>query len=215
MSSVLVILGHPDRKSLCGALADAYTAAAKAAGHDTTLLALGELKFDPVLHHGYREAQTLEPDLKRAQDLITRCDHVALIFPLWWGSVPAVCKAFFDRTFLPGFAFRFREDSSKVIKLLSGRSADLVITMGAPSWVTKLVYGDPATKMVKKGLFQFCGITPVRVTRLDRVAERNEEELGKWIARMRELAGVLPRPKKAKFPPPVTRAVDRPREKVA
>ena len=44
---VLVILGHPRRASLCGALADAYVAGAKEAGVELRRLDLGELQFNP------------------------------------------------------------------------------------------------------------------------------------------------------------------------
>jgi|GEM_PF-2000310 len=49
----LVILGHPDPGSFCGAIADAYEAGAKAGGHQTERLDLGCLRFDPTLHKGY------------------------------------------------------------------------------------------------------------------------------------------------------------------
>ncbi|MGY3027848.1 putative NADPH-quinone reductase [Pseudomonas lurida] len=49
----LVILGHPSTSSFCSALADTYTHAAKNAGHEVRVLRLGDLAFDPVLHHGY------------------------------------------------------------------------------------------------------------------------------------------------------------------
>jgi NAD(P)H dehydrogenase (quinone) len=34
-----------------------------------------------------------------------------LVYPVWWGSVPAIMKGFLDRTLLPGFAFQKRENS--------------------------------------------------------------------------------------------------------
>ena len=57
--SILILLGHPDRDSLCGALAQRYATAAENAGHRVRLIALGDLEFDPVLRHGYRQIQPL------------------------------------------------------------------------------------------------------------------------------------------------------------
>ena len=54
--NILIILGHPDADSFCGAMADTYQQAAKAAGHKVQLFRLGEIDFDPVLRHGYRHA---------------------------------------------------------------------------------------------------------------------------------------------------------------
>jgi putative NADPH-quinone reductase len=60
---ILVILGHPSNTSFCSAIADAYIESAKSAGHDTRILRLGDLNFDPILRHGYKQVQPLEPDL--------------------------------------------------------------------------------------------------------------------------------------------------------
>lgn len=68
--SILILLGHPDRDSLCGALAQRYATAARNAGHRVHMIALGDLQFDPVLRHGYRQIQRLETDLQDAADAI-------------------------------------------------------------------------------------------------------------------------------------------------
>jgi|SRR3989304_5289898 len=93
------------RNSFCGVLAEAYIEGAKAAGADIKQLYLGELKFDPILWHGYKEIQELEEDLKMAQEFILWAEHLVFVYPTWWGTIPALLKGFIDRTFLPGFAF--------------------------------------------------------------------------------------------------------------
>lgn len=195
MTHVLVILGHPERESFCGALAHAYAKEAQRTGHETTLIALSDLHFDPVLHHGYHEIQSLEPDLEQAQRLIAQADHLAIFFPLWWGSVPALCKGFIDRVFLPGFAFQFKDSSPIPEKLLRGRSADLVLTMGAPAWISRWFFGDPSVKMLKKGLLEFCGISPVDVYRFDRMEEKTEQERSECLEKVRQAARKIPKQK--------------------
>jgi putative NADPH-quinone reductase len=105
---VLVVLGHPSGESFCGALTECYVDGARSAGHDVRVLRLGALNFDPVLRAGYRQTQPLEPDLLKAQADITWAEHLAFIYPIWWGGIPALMKGFFDRVFLPGFAFRYQ-----------------------------------------------------------------------------------------------------------
>ena len=56
---ILIILGHPDKNTFNGALAEAYETAALAAGAEVRRLNLGELKFDPILWLGYKKNQTL------------------------------------------------------------------------------------------------------------------------------------------------------------
>lgn len=101
--SALVIDGHPDARSLTAALARRY-----ADGHgDARLLALRDLDFDPNLRFGYRERMTLEPDLVDARRALHEADALVVTTPLWWGSVPALLKGFFDRTLLPQQEYRY------------------------------------------------------------------------------------------------------------
>jgi hypothetical protein len=46
---------------------------------------------------------------KKIQKQITESNHLIFIYPVWWGSMPAILKGFFDRVLTPGFAFRFND----------------------------------------------------------------------------------------------------------
>jgi NAD(P)H dehydrogenase (quinone) len=43
------------------------------------------------------------------QQKITWADELIFVFPIWWGSMPAVMKNWIDVNFLGGFAFRYLE----------------------------------------------------------------------------------------------------------
>ena len=144
-SRILVILGHPTNDSFCGALANSYVEGAKAAGNEVQLISLGTLSFDPVLHKGYATIQELEPDLVTAKTAITWAQHIVFVYPIWWGAMPALLKGFFDRVFLPGFAFKYRDGSVFWDRLLSGRSAHLIVTMDTPPWYFRWYIACPGT----------------------------------------------------------------------
>ncbi|MEI7604431.1 MAG: hypothetical protein WCJ19_05430 [bacterium] len=61
----LIILGHPNKESYCGALAESYFKGAIDNNQDIKMFALSDLKFDPILWNGYKSHQPLEDDLKR------------------------------------------------------------------------------------------------------------------------------------------------------
>lgn len=178
---ITVILGHPDATSFCGAIADHYVASARAAGHEVRLFRLGEIAFDPVLRHGYTQRQTLEPGLEAVRDAIDWAQHLVFVYPIWWGAMPAILKGMFDRLFLPGFAFKYREGSSWWDRLLSGRSAHAITTMDTPPWYFRLVYTMPGHHQMRKTILEFCGIEPVRITSFGPVRHASAAKRAQWL----------------------------------
>jgi putative NADPH-quinone reductase len=85
-----------------------------------------------VLGHPRDDNQPLGPDLVRAQQALLAARHVAWVYPVWWGTMPALLKGFLDRTLVSGFAYRYRPNSPLWDRLLRGRSAELLVTMDAP-----------------------------------------------------------------------------------
>jgi len=186
-SKILVILGHPDSQSFCGALAEAYVNGAHNSGAEVRELKLGELSFDPVLWKGYNRIQELEPDLIKAQNLIKWADHIVFVYPNWWGTMPALMKGFFDRIFLPGFAFKYRDDSQFWDKLLAGRSAHLIVTMDTPPWYYRWIYHRPGHNEMKHTILGFCGIKVVKITELAIVRHSLPKVREKWISKIKKL----------------------------
>lgn len=188
---ITIILGHPDAASFCSALAEAYAASATAAGHEIRLFRLGEIDFDPVLRHGYQSDQELEPGLREIQEAITWASHLVLVYPNWWGALPALLKGMFDRIFLPGYAFRYREDSPFWDRLLTGRSAQVIVTMDTPPWYYRLAYTMPGHHQIRKTILEFCGIRPVKITSFGPVRSATAQKRELWLQKVRELAQSL------------------------
>lgn len=173
----LIILGHPDKKSFCARLADSYESGAKEKGGDVERINLNEIRFNPILKKGYRDVMPLEEDLVEAQRLIKWANHLVFVFPVWWSAPPALLKGFIDRVFLPGFAFKYRENSSQWDKLLQGKRARLIITSDAPVFWLYAMYFHPALNMMKKAVLEFCGVSPVNVTSFGGIKNSNEKKL--------------------------------------
>jgi putative NADPH-quinone reductase len=184
---ILVILGHPDTESFCGALATAYIEGANAAAAEIRELRIGELNFDPILWKGYKEIQELEPDLVRAQELIQWSDHMVFVYPNWWGAMPALMKGFFDRVFLPSYAFKYRDNSAFWDKLLSGRTAHLIVTLDTPPWYYRWIYRQPGHNQMKRTILGFCGIKVVKITELAIVRGSTAGKREKWLAMVNRL----------------------------
>jgi putative NADPH-quinone reductase len=184
---ILLINGHPDQESFNFALAAAYKAGATAAGFEVRELVIRDLQFSPNLSFGYRQRCELEPDLLRAQEWIKWADHLVWVYPVWWAGLPALLKGFLDRTFLPGFAFRKRENSVWWDKLLTGKSARIISTLDQPAWYYWLFNHAPSHRAMKKCTLEFCGITPVRITSIGPLRLSKPTTRAKWLGKVGQL----------------------------
>ncbi len=184
---ILMIFGQPQRKSYGGALAQAYVTGAREAGAEVKELYLGELQFDVCASQNHQPPAGLEPDLAQAQAAITWADHLVFVYPIWWGTIPALLKGFIERVFLPGFAVNFRENSPLWDKLLKGRSAHLIVTLNTPSWVYRWYFGRPGHNTMKKTILEFCGIKPVRITEVGPIKNSTEAKRQKWLGQVHDM----------------------------
>ena len=154
---IFVLLGHPDKETLSGELADVYEREARKAGHDVRRSNIGDLQFDPILHKGYKVIQEYEADIKAVQDNISWCEHLVIVHPNWWGGMPAIFKGFWDRAYMPRFAFKMHKNKFGWDKLLTGRTARVIILCGNPPFLDWLAFGDYSASL-KRSLLEFSGI---------------------------------------------------------
>lgn len=187
MKKILIIDANPSEKSLCRVFSDTYYESAKNAGFDVKKLSLRDLNFELNLKNGYHQIQELEPDLEKSQALIKWCEHLVLIYPMWWGSMPALLKGFLDRCWLPGFAFKYHEKDPFWDKLLIGRSARMIVTSDAPYIYNLFAYFNAPYSVTRKTILQFCGFNPVKLTAIGRVKSLTDIEIKKSIQKVATL----------------------------
>lgn len=184
---IAVIVGHPRKGSFCEALADAYAEGARGAGHEITVIRLAGLAFDPILHGGWQGEQPLEPDLRAAQQAIGAARHSVWIWPMWFGSAPALMKGFVERVFEMGWAAEKLDRPPWYRPLLKGRSARVVVTMQMPVVVYRFVAGARSARTFSKQILEHSGIVPVRRSYFGMVETSTPERRAEWIAEMRGL----------------------------
>jgi putative NADPH-quinone reductase len=126
---VLLLVAHPRSTSLCGALADAYAEGASCADVDLQRCDLAAFRFALNVMTISPSEQFREDDIQSAMQAIAWANHLVIVFPTWWGTMPALLKGFLDRVMMPGFAFAERADGEGWERLLAGRSAHLLTTM--------------------------------------------------------------------------------------
>jgi NAD(P)H dehydrogenase (quinone) len=190
MKNILIINGHPDKQSFNHALAAAYREGLAHTKTTVEQINIGDLQFDPNLRYGYRQRTELEPDLLAAIQNIQAADHLVWVFPMWWYGCPALMKGFIDRTFLPGIAFEHVPGKALPKKLLTGKTARIIVTADTPRWYDRWFMGGPVINQLKKGTLEFCGIGPVKTTYIAVVKGSSDLWREKWLEQIRKLGAV-------------------------
>lgn len=153
--NILIVYAHPEPRSLNGALKDFAVQHLRGQGHavqvsdlyamnwKATLDGADRLDRDPAARfdasldsrHAY-EHSTQSADIAAEQDKLRWADAVLFQFPLWWFSMPAIMKGWFERVYAYGFGYGVGEHSDRRWGdrygegMLAGKRAMLVVTTG-------------------------------------------------------------------------------------
>lgn len=187
MKHIAILNGHPNPGSFSHALSAAYKAGALESGAAVKEIDMATLDFNPNLKYGYRQRQELEPDLQGAWEIILWADHLVWVHPVWWGGFPALMKGFIDRLFLPGMAYKYRENSVWWDKLLKGKTAHIITTLDQPGWYYRLSFGRPSVNQLRRSILEFCGVKPVKVSYVGIIRTSTEAQREKWLQRVHNM----------------------------
>jgi NAD(P)H dehydrogenase (quinone) len=143
--NVLIVHAHPEPRSFCAALRDIAVDELTLLGHDVLVSDLYADGFDarlsaadfvPPADPAYlrpMEEQaaavaggTLSPDVAREVARFREADLVILNAPMWWYSVPAILKGWFDRVLVNGVAYE--DDVPAFVGRRAGKGALLTMT---------------------------------------------------------------------------------------
>jgi NAD(P)H dehydrogenase (quinone) len=151
--AILLVVAHPNSRSFTHALGQAFAEGAAASGRETDLIDLYAGRFDPCLSEA-ELAGTRDPVIQGFQDRLRRADGLALAFPVWWGSPPAILTGWLQRVFSYGFAFTMEKGAPR--GLLRWPVA-LLSVGGGPAPAPEASPLGPLTAAL-----QFCGVTDIR-----------------------------------------------------
>jgi putative NADPH-quinone reductase len=186
---ILLVQGHPDggQPHFNHALADAYARGAAAAGHAVERIEIASLDFPLLRSKADWDRGTVPAALEQAQHAIQRAEHVVFFFPLWLGGMPALLKGFLEQVARPGFALSLPDEHGRQAKLLVGRSARVVVTMGMPALVYRWYFRAHSVKALERNILGFVGFAPVRETLIGSVESMHDSDRQKWLAQLAAL----------------------------
>ena len=182
---IVIIQGHPDATGphLLHAMADAYAAGAAAAGHDVRRIEVAKLEFPLLRTQSEFEGGALPPALTQAMQDMRWAEHWVFLFPLWHGTMPALFKGFLEHIFRPGFAMEYKKQGFPK-RLLAGRSARIVVTMGMPVLMYRWYFGAYGVRGFERSMLSFAGIKPIRES-LFGLTFADDKKRASWLDDMR------------------------------
>lgn len=176
---VYVVIAHPSDESFTRRVLAEFLRGLSDAGHTFEVGDLYATGFQAVMNvDEYRRemgmAQSiLSQDVRFEQDKLRRADALALLYPLWWGDVPARLKGWFDRVFTQGFAYQF--EGGKFEGLLKLKKALALVSAG--DTVENLEAGGLAAAMRRVMLdnrLRGCGVAEAELAILGGLQDADE-----------------------------------------
>lgn len=205
----LYVYAHPDARSFNRELFDAGRATL-ARTHDVVTSDLYAMGFAPALSRAdlgefateeapfldrwtHAAAERRLPDeVAVEQQKLLDADLIVLQFPLWWYSVPAILKGWFDRVFASGFGFNVTDPETGLPwkyggGLLAGRRALLAVTLGEDLRTvgSRGIAGDLESLLfgVTHGTLFYAGIEPLSLHTIPDADGLSPDEVHREIAR--------------------------------
>ncbi|KAF4454445.1 NAD(P)H dehydrogenase (quinone) [Fusarium austroafricanum] len=222
---VFIVFAHPEPQSLNGSLFQVSINELKAQGHQVQTSDLYAMRWkseidradfpnhpvDARLMPTYASAEAyasgnLTDDVKREQEKLLWADVVIFHFPLWWYSMPAILKGWFERVYSLGFAYGLGEYNEKHFGDRYGegpfvnKRAMLVPTIGGweEHYSARGITGpiDDVLYPINHGILYYPGFQVLpshlvyRAHRMDEVAFEKEAE--KLREKLRQLETIEP-----------------------
>jgi NAD(P)H dehydrogenase (quinone) len=131
-----IIACHPEEQSFTLSMARRYAEAVEAHGHETLLRDLYRMEFNPVLGAAERRG-TPAADVEHEWALLGKVDVYVLVYPIWFGTPPALLKGYIDRVFGAGRDLG-RDDDGGPGELLAGkRLVSLTASGSMRAWLAE------------------------------------------------------------------------------
>lgn len=128
---------HPYPKSFNHAILDTVIKNISEKGVKYNILDLCGDHFDSVMQPEqlklFARGETTDPLAKKYINIIKNTkDHMIFVFPIWWGTEPAIVKGFFDKVCLKGVAYS-QSPEGKLSPLLDIKKTTVFTTSEGPT----------------------------------------------------------------------------------
>lgn len=157
----LLVISHARGSSLTRQVADAFSEAATANGHEFEWADLAHEQFDPVLREvdepDWDDANKVySEEVQREMRRIERNEATVMIFPIYWWSMPALLKGWIDRVWNNGWAYGERKFPQRRVWMIA-------IAGGLENSFAKRGYDTAIQTQLNVGILDYCGVQERRL----------------------------------------------------
>lgn len=197
----LIVFNHPYDGSYCNAILESVQEGLKLGGHKCKLIHLDKDGFDPVMRGkdlmafvqagkvGEEALRVVDPIVMTYKKKLEWAEHLVMIFPIWWMSMPAMMKGFVDKVIFPSVAYNMDGGRLKS-RLLALRQVTVITTMNTPADVYREMFNNSVEGSLIKGTFNQIGIHDVRWISLNKVKQSGDEKRREWLDDLRDIFSV-------------------------
>jgi NAD(P)H dehydrogenase (quinone) len=158
--NTLIVTAHPDTGSVTHQVARRLSELLES--HESSFAHLAQEGFDPRFTAADRRAYVAkgepEPAIAAEQSRFEGVDHVVLVFPVYWWSMPALLKGWIDRVFVTGWAFDF-DSADRLVPQLGRLTLHLLPVSGTKQEAfSRHGYGTSMSTQIEHGIVDFCGM---------------------------------------------------------
>lgn len=186
---ILILDGHPDPSAdrFIHALAVAYREGAEAGKHEVIVIRAADVDF-PLLRtqNDYERGDPAE-SVRRCQSAMDWATHVVILYPLWLGSMPALLKGLLEQMLRPGFAFSTKQLGRWPVKLQSGKSARVIVTMGMPALLYRWFFRAHSLRSLQRNILRSIGFHHIRATVIGGVGSMSPAARARCLEEVRSL----------------------------
>lgn len=165
MSKVVIVYCHPYDGSFNHAELEAIKSNMENHQLDYSVIDLYKDKFNPAYDADelrlFSRGQTLDPLVSRYQDMISHCEGLVFISPIWWSDIPAMLKGFIDKVMKTNFAYKVTNLGLRGM-LINIKWAQVFTTSTTPNIAYQLkILNNAAKSTFAKGTLHQIGIKSV------------------------------------------------------
>lgn len=131
-----IIFSHPWQGSFNRAILDGIEKKLRDEKRPFQMIDLVADGFNPTMTAndlaGYNRGETADPLVAKYGEMLQGTDELIIIFPIWWGMMPAVFKGFIDKVLLKGVTYTYSEEGA-MLPALDIRRTLLITTSQGPT----------------------------------------------------------------------------------